>query len=202
MNPYTASNLKEKRQNYLFIYFLLYDTVYLKFKLQYYSKSSYNRIKDYIAVAGKLNVTHILGISQTTKNVILKLCKTPDGPTIHFMINSYSLTHQIKAYQKKPFDSHAAFTTSPLVVLNNFGNSDENHIKLMKATFQHLFPSINIKTVKLTECRRVILFNYNKEEDTVDVRHYAIKAKPTGISRSVKRIIEARVPTLGNLKVY
>lgn len=158
-------------------------------------------MKDYVSVSGQLGVTHILAVSQTKKNVVLKIAKAPEGPTIHFRINSYSLSHQVKALQKRPYDSQAAFTTSPLVVLNNFGQNDENRIKLMKATFQHLFPSINVKTVKLSECRRVVLFHYKKEEDCVEVRHYAIRAKPTGVSKSIKSVLESKIPSLGNLNV-
>ena len=72
MNPYTATNLRER---------------------------SYNRLKDYIAVADKLDVTHIFAISQTNKNIVLKIGKTPEGPTIHFRIKEYSLAQQIKALQ-------------------------------------------------------------------------------------------------------
>ena len=65
--------------------------------------------------------------------------------------------------------------SSPLVVLHNFNHSEEDHIKLMRTTFQHMFPSISVKTVKLNECRRVVLFHYNKENETVEMRHYAIR---------------------------
>lgn len=72
MNPYTATNLRER---------------------------AYNRLKDYIAVADKLGVTHIFAISQTDKNIVMKIGKTPEGPTIHFRVKEYSLSQQIKALQ-------------------------------------------------------------------------------------------------------
>ena len=77
MNPYTATNLRER---------------------------GYNRLKDYIAVADKIGVTHIFAISQTDKNIVMKIGKTPEGPTIHFRIKEYSLSHQIKALQV-PFEA-------------------------------------------------------------------------------------------------
>jgi ribosome biogenesis protein SSF1/2 len=92
--------------------------------------------------------------------------------------------------------------TPPLVVLHNFNNFEESHIKLMRTTFQHMFPSISVKTVKLTECRRVVLFHYHSEVDQVEIRHYAIRALPTGISKSVKRILQSNIPNLSNLEVY
>ncbi|RYH23739.1 hypothetical protein EON65_17465 [archaeon] len=90
--------------------------------------------------------------------------------------------------------------TPPVVVLNNFGQAEENHLKLMKLTFQHMFPTINVKTVQLSQVRRVVLFHYHKESDTVEMRHYAIRANPVGISKSVKRIVQAKIPNLGRLK--
>ena len=90
--------------------------------------------------------------------------------------------------------------TPPLVVLNNFSQSVESHTKLMRVTFQHMFPTINIKTVRLSECRRVVLFHLT-EEGTVEMRHYAVRANPVGVSKSVKRIIESKLPDLGSLDV-
>ena len=95
---------------------------------------------------------------------------------------------------------HSVVMTPPLVVLNNFSQSVESHTKLMRVTFQHMFPTINIKTVRLSECRRVVLFHLT-EEGTVEMRHYAVRANPVGVSKSVKRIIEAKLPDLGNLEV-
>ncbi len=90
--------------------------------------------------------------------------------------------------------------TPPLVVLNNFSQSEEGQVKLMRATFQHMFPTINVKTVKLSECRRVVLFNFNKEDGSVELRHYAIRATPVGISRSVKKVLQSKIPDLGELQ--
>lgn len=138
-------------------------------------------------------------MSQTESNVILRVARHPNGPTVHFRVNQFMLTKEVKAMQKRPFDSAAAFHTPPVLVLNNFNQSDDMHVKLMKVTFQHLFPAINVKTVKLSDCRRVVLFHFNKETQTVEMRHYAIRANPVGISRSVKKIIQAKVPDLGSL---
>ena len=90
--------------------------------------------------------------------------------------------------------------TPPVLVLNNFSQSEEAQVKLMKVTFQHMFPTINVKTVKLSDCRRVVLFHYNKENETVEMRHFAIRANPVGISRNIKKIVQSKVPDLSNLK--
>lgn len=91
--------------------------------------------------------------------------------------------------------------SAPLVVLNGFGQSNESHVKLMRAAFQNMFPTITIDSVKLSDCRRVVLFHYCKEDGFVEVRHYAVRANPVGVSRGVKKILQARIPDLGKLEV-
>jgi len=108
----------------------------------------------------------------------------------------------VRSLQRRPYESSAAYLTPPLVVLNNFGKTDEKSVKLVGITLQHMFPSINVKTVKLSDCRRVVLFHYKKEEDEIELRHYAVRAAPVGISRSVKRILQTRIPDLGELEVF
>jgi ribosome biogenesis protein SSF1/2 len=160
----------------------------------------YNRAKDFITIAGHLGVSHLMLVSQTDTNVILRIARHPNGPTLHFRVNQFMLPKHVKAMQKRPYESHAAFQTPPVLVLNNFNQSDEQQVKLMKVTFQHLFPAINVKTVKLSDCRRVVLFHFNKENQTVEMRHYAIRANPVGISRGVKKILQAKLPDLGQLQ--
>lgn len=173
MLPNTASKLKEK---------------------------SYNKMKDYSAVSTLLGVTHLLVVSQTENNIILKIGKTPNGPTLHFKVIKYSLARHVRNTQKRPYESQVAFMTSPLVVLNNFGQADESHIKVMKITFQNMFPSIDVNKIKLNDCRRVVLFHYNKVDGTVTMRHYAVKAQPVGISKNIKKILQSKIPNLNDLQ--
>jgi ribosome biogenesis protein SSF1/2 len=103
MGPYTANNLREKRRVL---------TIGLICILSYERCApllhSYNRMKDYGAVAGQLGITHLVVISQTQNNVIMRLGRVPDGPTLHFRVNQYSLCRQIRATQRRPYDSPAA----------------------------------------------------------------------------------------------
>ncbi len=62
-----------------------------------------------------------------------------------------------------------------------------------------MFPAIDVEKVKLGDCRRVVLFNYDKETNYVEMRHYAITAKPLGISRPIKAVISEKKKTLPNL---
>jgi len=94
-------------------------------------------------------------------------------------------------------------------VTNNFGDhTAPPHVKLMRITFQNLFPQINVSTVKLKDCRRVVLFNLVDEPDPDDesqtrqivhVRHYAVRATPVGVHRRIRRIIHNNSKALPNL---
>lgn len=83
------------------------------------------------------------------------------------------------------------------IVLSDFP-SDQAETKLMALTFQNMFPAINIQTVKLSECRRVALFAYDKETGVVHFRHYVITVRPSGVTRTIKRIVTARIPNMKN----
>jgi ribosome biogenesis protein SSF1/2 len=173
MSPNTASNLREK---------------------------SFNRMKDYCQVAGLLGVSHIIVFSQTENNIVLRIGRYENGPTLHFHVHKYCLCRHVRASQKRPHDSATAYLTSPLVVLNNFGKTEDSHVKLISVTLQHMFPSINIKTIRLNECRRIVLFNYMKDSGLIEMRHYHIRAQPVGLSKSVKKVLQANIPDLGKLE--
>lgn len=109
-----------------------------------------------------------------------------------------------------------AFKNSPLIVLNNF-SGEGMQLKLIASMFQNMFPTINLTTVSiikdnkfnkyiikvtiflqvnLSTIRRCVCLNYNTITKTMDFRHYAIKVVPVGLSRGVKKIVQAKVPNL------
>jgi ribosome biogenesis protein SSF1/2 len=170
MEPNTASRLQERRKN---------------------------RLKDFVHVAGPMGVSHFLLLSQTESCTNLRMAKFPQGPTLYFRIQAYSLMKEVAALQKKPKSPGSEFLTAPLIVLNNMP-VETSHGKLMCSMFQGMFPTINTTKVKLAEIRRVVLFHYDREKDTVEFRHYTINVKIVGVSKSVKRIIRSEIPDLGN----
>ncbi|CAG8459858.1 2059_t:CDS:2 [Ambispora leptoticha] len=158
-----------------------------------------NRLKDFLSVAGQFGVTHFLIFTRTEYGTNLRIARSPRGPTLCFKVKNYSLTRDVLASQLNPKSPGAEYHTSPLLVLNNFGG-DEKQIKLMTTMFQNMFPPINVKTMQLSEARRVVLFSYNSETKHIDFRHYSINVKPVGISKSIKKIITSdNMPDLHNL---
>ena len=69
-------------------------------------------------------------------------------------------------------------------------------------SFQTLFPPLSPKTLTLSSARRVVLVSYNPSSGTVDWRHYIITVKPHGVSKRVRRVLDATkdLPDLGNEK--
>jgi ribosome biogenesis protein SSF1/2 len=164
MAPFTALNLQENRQ----------------LTLSQYAKH----------LALPMGVTHMLGFSQNDERLWLKLVRTPEGPTLTFRVHQFTLRRHIVRTQRRPVSLHtpALHANPPIVVTNNFegisstatalpsSSSSKPHLKLLRITFQNLFPATNVHTVKLRECKRLALFHYDPELDLVEVRHYAISS--------------------------
>lgn len=178
-----------------------------------------NSLKDFISVASPLGVTHLVMLSQTEKGPILRVARIPRGPTLTFRVTAYSLAAAVRASQRRPVDIAAAFEHPPLVVLHNFtttvagggatvaappaagtGVSLADALRMCMVTFQNMFPPINPATVKLSDCRRVVLFHYHKGTGEIELRHYVIRALPVGITRAVKKMAQSRTPDLGGLR--
>ncbi len=197
MMPYTALKFQE-----------ISKSNKLSKSLQHYSKE----------LSGSLGLTHIMSFSQNKSKLSMRLARTPSGPTLTFKVQQFSLSKNVRKVQRRPFDVHSSNISShpPIVVTNNFGDTAAApHVKLMRITFQNMFPALNVATVKLRECRRVVLFNFIRREGTeevtnahgqaeedeeVEVRHYAIRATPVGITKKVRRIIQAKIPNLSKLE--
>lgn len=177
MLPYTALNFEEDPKN-------------RKHTLSTYSKE----------LAMPMGVSHILAFSQNTQYLNMRLARVPEGPTMTFRVSQFSLVKNVRSIQRRPYTSPGIHQNSPIVVTNNFGDAKAPpHVKLMRITFQNMFPTINVATVKLADCRRVVLFNYMEEEGVVEMRHYAIKATPVGVDRKVRRIVQTKIPNLNRL---
>ncbi|EFN84610.1 Protein Peter pan [Harpegnathos saltator] len=168
MDPFTASSLKARKKN---------------------------TIKDFVSVASVLHVSHMCIFTKTELGMYLKLSRLPRGPTLTFKIHNFSLARDVVSMLKKQLVYEEAFKTFPLVVLNNF-SGEGMHLKLIATTFQNMFPTINLTTVNLSTIRRCVCLNYNTISKTIDFRHYVIKVVPVGLSRGVKKLVQAKIPDL------
>ena len=140
-----------------------------------------NSLKDFVGIAGPLHVTHLIVLTQTDVGDYMKLIRVPRGPTIHFRLVDYSLVNDVLAVQRKKHTHKKQFLYQPLLILNGFSLRKEEdlnqahakmepQLKLLATALQNMFPSINITKVNLNDIRRCVLFNYNKEDQTIDFR--------------------------------
>ncbi|KAJ3070659.1 hypothetical protein HDU98_006320 [Podochytrium sp. JEL0797] len=176
MEPNTASNMKERKGN---------------------------KLKDFVHVAAQLGVSHLLMFStkesSTGAKISLRIGRMPRGPTLFFNVLQYVLAKDLKQTQQSPKSPGSDFKCAPLVVLNNF-NAESKHVKLMATMFQNMFPPINVQTMKLSDARRVILFNLDSTTGEIEVRHYSIGVKAIGLSKSVKSLVQTNIPDLNKFE--
>lgn len=172
MEPYTASQLKERKKNTL---------------------------KDFVSVSGYLHVSHIVMFTETEQGSYMRLSRLPRGPTLTFKLHNYSLSRDVISSLKKQYVMMKAFQNAPLIVLNSF-SGEGMHMKLMATMFQNMFPTINITTVKLKHIRRCVLMNYNPSSKLIDLRHYVIRATPVGLNKGTKKVVQGKIPNLNRCK--
>ncbi|KAI9884043.1 MAG: hypothetical protein M1823_004181 [Watsoniomyces obsoletus] len=184
MEPNTASRLKERRSN---------------------------KLKDYTTMAGPLGVSHLLLFSRSDAgNINLRIALAPRGPTFFFNVETYSLCKDIQKSMKHPKTPGKEMLNPPLLVMNNFLSSNNSsssstqpavpkHLEtLTTSMFQSLFPPISPQDTSLSSLRRVLLLNRetianpgkegSKGNYIINLRHYAITTRRTGISKRVRRL--------------
>ncbi|ROV97995.1 hypothetical protein VMCG_07024 [Cytospora schulzeri] len=174
MEPSTATRLKERKAN---------------------------RLRDYVTMCGPLGVTHLLLFSRSESgNTNLRVSTTPQGPTLHFRVEKYSLARDVRRAQRHPKGGGKEYITPPLLVMNQLtseaGKATEKvprHLEtLVTSVFHGLFPPINPQVAPLKSIRRVLLLNRERSKDddsyVLNFRHYAITTKVTGVSKAVKRL--------------
>jgi len=162
--------------------------------------SEKNSLKDFVSIAGPLNVSHFLMFGTSSTSANLRIMRLARGPTMSFKLVNFTLAKDVVSAQKRPNVNPKLFGHHPLLVLNGFGGQDgkpaPNHLKLISTMFQNMFPSININKVAVGDIRRCLLLRYDAETDQIYLRHYSIKAVPVGVSRRVRRMIQTRLPDM------
>ena len=59
-----------------------------------------NKLRDFLAMAGPLGVSHMLVLNQTETGTNLRMAKTPRGPTFTFRVEDYMLMRDVMAGHK------------------------------------------------------------------------------------------------------
>lgn len=194
MMPFTAPRLRERRSNTL---------------------------RDFVDVAAPLGVTHLMFLSQSAANTHLRLGRLPHGPTLTFRLETYALARAVRGVQKRPVDISTAFEHPPLVVLHGFnaaasaagsakvpgtaGVSLADALKMTTTVLQNAFPQIQPATVKVSSCKRVVLFHYDATTGVIEFRHFHVRTAAVGLSRAVRKVAASQssakhLPNLAGLQ--
>ena len=59
---------------------------------------SKNTLKDYVAVAASLGVTHLLAFGQTESSLTYRIARAPEGPTLTFKVSQWMPSVDVQAF--------------------------------------------------------------------------------------------------------
>ncbi|KAK6030226.1 brix domain protein [Ostertagia ostertagi] len=158
-----------------------------------------NNIKDFVIHGAVLGVTNMIVLTSSDTSVQLRMMRFNQGPTLTFRVPEYSLSRHILSTQKRPLVHQKLFEKPPLVVMNGFSQSGKKHLLLVETFIQNMFPSINIDTLELRTVKRCLMVNYFEEDDTIEIRHYAIRTVASGLNKSVRKLVQAGKSTTKDL---
>lgn len=187
LEPFTAKNLKVRRENV---------------------------IRDFVSVASLLNVTHILMFTTTEKAVYLRLIRLPKGPTLTYRITEFTNARIVRSAIRRPMLYDSLFRKQPLMIMNGFSHDHQKangsntgqtdlELKLQASMWRNLFPAFDMESINLNDIKRCVLMNYDSSTNSIDFRHYAIRLKPIGITKTVKKLlISKKVPNLGKFNDF
>ncbi|WWC60226.1 uncharacterized protein I303_102792 [Kwoniella dejecticola CBS 10117] len=162
------------------------------------------RLRDYLTIAPSLKVTHLMAFTLTdAANVHMRVARFPQGPTLTFRVNKYSLmkdlvNSSLSNIGKSP---GGEYRNPPLLVMNSFQQPQNGpalpQLRLMSTMFQGLFPPIQVEKSALPTFRRVLLLSYSHQTGCISFRHFTITVRPHGVSRRVRKLLT----TTGTVKV-
>ncbi|XP_009280758.1 PREDICTED: uncharacterized protein LOC103901576 [Aptenodytes forsteri] len=158
-----------------------------------------NSLKDFVAVAGPLGVTHFLVFSKSSSSINFVSNAIPRGPCVCVCPLQYSLIKDVVSSLKRHRMHEQQFTHHPLLVLSNFG-FQQIQVKLMASMFQNMFPSINVHRVNVNSIKRCLLVSYDAETQLLDFRHYSVKVVPVGVSKGLKKLLQEKFPNMSRLE--
>lgn len=167
-----------------------------------------NSVRDFVSIASIFHVENMLIITRTEKAAYLRFCKLPRGPTVTYKIIDYTLRKDVISCLKKPCSDPALSLRAPLIIMKSFNEKvegDEEHQfdqnELQTVLWQGLFPSIDVRHLKLLKMKRCVLLRLNTDTGNIDFRHFAIKVRPVGVSKPIRRLVtRKKIPDLGKLQ--
>ncbi|KAI9771632.1 MAG: hypothetical protein M1840_001847 [Geoglossum simile] len=217
MEPGTAARLKERKANRLKDFITMAGPLGVS-HLLLFSRSTSGNTNLRIALTPRGPTLHFKVEKYSLCKDVTKAIKHPKAGKKEFLMPPLLVMNNFISSQ------HAQETSSSNPNTNNVPRHLET---LTTSIFQSLFPPISPQSTPLSSIRRVLLLNREppspKSIDpsspepgngtyTINLRHYAITTRPTGISRGIRRLKAAEklitsqerkrkgIPNLGRLE--
>ncbi|KAK8394734.1 hypothetical protein O3P69_005903 [Scylla paramamosain] len=157
-----------------------------------------NSLKDFVAIAATLHVTHLVIFTQTKLGMYLKLCRLPHGPSLIFRINNFAQCKDVLSTIKKQHTNPGMYLMGPCLMTNLQPEEGDLQLQLVAKMFLDMFPTITPHEAKTKSIQRCCLIHFDAEEGVFDFRHYAIQVVPVGLSKAVKKFKKRKLPDLSN----
>ena len=65
-------------------------------------ESKRNRVRDFVSAAGTLGATHLVQLSRTDLATYLRMSRLPQGPTLTFKVDAFSLGRDVRERRRSP----------------------------------------------------------------------------------------------------
>eukprot|EP00009_Paramoeba_aestuarina_P015962 CAMPEP_0201529062 /NCGR_PEP_ID=MMETSP0161_2-20130828/40491_1 /ASSEMBLY_ACC=CAM_ASM_000251 /TAXON_ID=180227 /ORGANISM="Neoparamoeba aestuarina, Strain SoJaBio B1-5/56/2" /LENGTH=205 /DNA_ID=CAMNT_0047930679 /DNA_START=188 /DNA_END=801 /DNA_ORIENTATION=- len=135
----------------------------------------------------------------------MRIARVPDGPTLHFRVESYALVRDIINMQEKHYGGdQKLYSRPPIIVLNKFSSSTDVTkarrknfpIEAVGETLRSLFDVTSLDQMSnVNKIGRVLLFSRvskdgvsDDDEVFIDVRHYVVLGSRTNGKRLLDKL--------------
>lgn len=167
-----------------------------------------NTLRDFLAIAGSLDVTHLLIFTSSGEGTTLRIIKTPHGPTLTFRLVEYSSMQDLHVAQNAPVLTKRMIDSAPLCIMAGFGDvgketkrtSDEQKaLQLCATTIKAMYPEVSITTARWRSVKRCVLYSADKT-GLITFRHYLVRYRVTNASDGLISIFQEHNLALGSLE--
>eukprot|EP01083_Nonionella_stella_P108841 316852_1 len=196
-SPYTAAKLREKQSNALKDFIVSAS----EFGVTHLMTLSQSDISGTMLRMIRLPKGPTFWFQIKEYSLIQDVMKMKAKHKKHYNKKWNSMKHN-KTSSFLPHHIQFSLRFAPLVILNGFSVQNtiatsakqkqfnpctDYHKKLMAVMFKHMFCPLNVVAMKLTNCKRVVLFNYDSQKDVVQIRHYKIQiANKVQVAKKIK----------------
>ena len=165
------------------------------------------KIKELCKAARNFGVKNLIFFTSRQGKHYIRFCGTGKGPTFTFKIKGFVLNKDLQNKIPRNKILNAEHLGIPLVLCKGFDGESQvinfkeglksetneklkKYLKILRAQFKNLFPDLaSNKDANYDDCKRVVLFLYNKDKDVVELRNYYIKKTFSGMNKKIKKLL-------------